>query len=320
MKNIYLLILAFVLSVGGTQAQNSITLEIDHRLGGAGFAFDTATDQDDYVFDLSRLQYYVSRIKIEHDGGTLTTIEDTWLLVDANGAGTFDLGIHDIEVVEGLRFTIGVGQDVNHNDPASWPTTHPLYPQNPSMHWGWASGYRFVCMEGHAGPSTPDNLFEIHALGDDNYNPTFITLDAAAMDGQITIPIIAEYSNSLIGIDVSSGLINHAIDGVSIPFLQNFNEEVFSAGVVNSLEENEFDGSMTISPNPSEGQASLQVNLPEGENYGVNIIDLSGRSVHTMPINTTNGSIDLPTLSSGLYIIELLQADKALTAQRWVVK
>ena len=36
------------------------------------------------------------------------------------------------------------------------------------MHWGWTSGYRFVCAEGTAGASF-NQTFELHGLGNTNY-------------------------------------------------------------------------------------------------------------------------------------------------------
>ncbi|MDA0973362.1 MAG: T9SS type A sorting domain-containing protein [Bacteroidetes bacterium] len=320
MKHVYLSLLLIAPSFGILQAQNSITLDIDHQLGSSEFAFFSETAQSNYMFELTRLQYYISDIAITHDGGTLTDIEDVWILVNANGTGQFELGDYAIDNVEAISFYVGVGPDVNHEDPASWPSDHALYPQNPSMHWGWASGYRFVCMEGNAGPSSPDNLFQIHALGDNNYFQTVVEIVASADAGSITIPLVAEYANSLNGIDVSSGVINHATNGESIPLLQNFSTEVFSAGVVSSVEEDEFEGELVVSPNPSEGAARLNLNIPPGEDYSLRIIDMHGRLVEVFGLNVTNGTIELPQLSSGLYLIELQQAGAPLTAIRWSVK
>lgn len=320
MKHLYSLILTLALSFGSLNAQNAVTLDIDHRLGGADFAFFQETEQSNYVFELDRLQYYISDISLTHDGGILTEIEDVWILVNSNGTGQFELGDWAIDNVEAISFYVGVGPDVNHEDPASWPLGHALYPQNPSMHWGWASGYRFVCMEGFAGPSSSDNLFEIHALGDQNYFETSLDLSVSASDGSLVIPVIAEYANSLNGIDVSSGVINHATTGVSIPLLQNFSTDVFSPGVVSSVEENDFNGKLIVSPNPSNGPATLMLELPVADEYTLEIIDLSGRSVNRISLNTTNGSIELPQLTAGVYIIELLQASTPLSSLRWVVK
>ena len=47
---------------------------------------------------------------------------------------------------------------------------------------------------------------------------------------------------------------------------------------------------------------------------------MHGRLVEVFGLNVTNGTIELPQLSSGLYLIELQQAGAPLTAIRWSVK
>ena len=65
--------------------------------------------------------------------------------------GNAFLGSHDITTLESVRFGVGRSEH-NHLDPSAYPGDHPLAPQLPSMHWGWASRYfhRFG-MEGWAG-------------------------------------------------------------------------------------------------------------------------------------------------------------------------
>ena len=77
-----------------------------------------------------------------------TAIPNKWVLVNASEATEVDLGSHDVTNVEAVHFHIGVDSSVNHSDPASYPMGHPLAPVFPSMHWGWAAGYRFVAIEG----------------------------------------------------------------------------------------------------------------------------------------------------------------------------
>lgn len=73
----------------------------------------------------------------------------------------------NVNKVEAITFSVGVEQAYNHLDPASFPPDDPLAPQNPEMHWGWVSGYRFAAVEGEAGPNL-DQHFEIHSIGDAN--------------------------------------------------------------------------------------------------------------------------------------------------------
>lgn len=320
MKHIYLSLFLIAMSFGSVQAQNEVSLDIQHMLGDQAFAFFQDAEQSSFIFELDRLQYYISDIAITHDGGTQTDIEDVWLLINSSSDDSHSLGSWDINEVESISFHIGVGPDVNNEDPAAWPQGHPLYPQNPSMHWGWASGYRFVAMEGMSGSTDTDQVFEIHALGNDYYYQTSVDVSAQASSGELTIPIVADYVQALNDMDLSGGTITHGSFGVAITLLQNFSTDVFTAGVVSSVEEYEFDGDLTVSPNPSEGAATLNLSIPTGEDYSLRIIDMNGRAVESMGLNVTTGTVELPELSSGLYLIELQQAGKPLTAIRWSVK
>jgi len=301
-------------------AQNPIQLNIDHKLGAESFTLNQDADQYAYIFDVSRLQYYISGIEITHDGGTVTALENTWLLVNANGTEDFDLGTLEITQVESISFYVGVGSDVNHDDPAAWPNGSSLAPQNPSMHWGWASGYRFVAMEGRAGPSGSDNLYEIHALGDNNYFQAQVTVNSSLVDGVVRIPLNADYVHALDGIDVSAGLINHSTSGVSVPLLQNFSTSVFTASVVSSVEQFDYAASMMVSPNPSTDQASLQLELPAGQGYSYNIVDVNGRLVAQDRITMNSGRLALPSIGTGIYLINLMQEGVTLNSMRWVVE
>ena len=104
-----------------------------------------------------------------HDGGQQTAIPEAYVLANGfvDGLHASRRGESGVNAVEDLMFNVGIDPDNNHADPASWPADHPLAPQVPSMHWGWAAGYRFVALEG----GTADANLEIHALGDDNHYP-----------------------------------------------------------------------------------------------------------------------------------------------------
>ena len=159
-----LLLLSF-----SVMAQNTVQLNINHKLGTDVFAMNTAAQNNmGNDFNVTRLQYYMAEISIVHDGGTETTITDLYALVDASSATTLDLGSHNINSIEGVNFHIGVDQGKNHADPASYNMGHPLAPKNPSMHWGWTSGYRFIAFEGKGGVNL-NQTFELHGLGDVNY-------------------------------------------------------------------------------------------------------------------------------------------------------
>ena len=104
-----------------------------------------------------------------HDTGKISQATGVYILANASQVLEVDLGSFDVTNVEAIKFSVGVNEPENHEDPTKWDSNHPLYPKSPSMHWGWASGYRFVALEGKTGDQL-NKTFEIHALGDDNYH------------------------------------------------------------------------------------------------------------------------------------------------------
>ena len=68
-------------------AQNNISLQINHKLGANDFEFNTESENDlGETFDVIRIEYYLSSIVVYHDGGSMTAIEDLYIL--ANGSET----------------------------------------------------------------------------------------------------------------------------------------------------------------------------------------------------------------------------------------
>ena len=109
MKNKFLLLLLAVLFSQGIFAQMNVSLHLHPKLGDQPFALNsTATAEMGYAFRVTRLQYYVSEIKLTHDGGQVTPVTDLYLLVTAQKDSIFDLGSFPVTTIEGIEFSIGV--------------------------------------------------------------------------------------------------------------------------------------------------------------------------------------------------------------------
>ncbi|MEC8459118.1 MAG: MbnP family protein, partial [Bacteroidota bacterium] len=166
------------------------------------------------------------------------------------------LGSLNLDSVSAVRFAIGVGPDVNNLDPSVYPISHPLAPKFPSMHWGWAAGYRFVCAEGFGGTSF-NQTFQLHGLGNSNYAmQTINTRGTTSGNDTLVIDIEADYSNLTKNISVASGTISHGETGDALEALKNLNNHVFQSAEGNTaLAFNEKDWTdLRIHPNPSNGE------------------------------------------------------------------
>ena len=147
------LMLAFTCSYG----QKEVHLQINQYIGNDPFAIgDEGTNDLGTKFSISRLDYYISSIKLHHDGGTTTNVGDKYILVSNGNTVDELLGEFNIGVLDSITFSVGVDPLYNHGDPTLWPANHPLAPKSPEMQWGWAAGYRFVACLLYTSPSPRD--------------------------------------------------------------------------------------------------------------------------------------------------------------------
>ena len=73
-----ILTLALLLTSSIGFAQTELVFNIQHKLNAYDFEInEPGMTNDSVVFTVSRLQYYVSEISVEHDGGQITAFPDT---------------------------------------------------------------------------------------------------------------------------------------------------------------------------------------------------------------------------------------------------
>ncbi|MDX5429389.1 MAG: T9SS type A sorting domain-containing protein [Bacteroidota bacterium] len=313
-------ILAFLLVISQlTIAQVDVFLNIEHKLGNQPFALQTpSTNNLGNNFNVTRLQYYISGLEIIHDGGTVTPVIDKYLLVNAKDSLNELLGNFNITSLEGIRFAIGVDAAKNHADPSSYPSTHPLAPKSPSMHWGWSAGYRFIAIEGKGGNSLA-YTYEIHGLDDANYFIQTIPTSGVQTANGIEIRIVADYTRVLEDINVSSGLVVHGSTGQAKTALKNFAWYVFSSsdgnvslGLGDDLSSQKF----SFSPNPVGSDRLVKLeNRPS--NCRIHLIDITGKAVE---VRSEGEIVDLGKLPSGVYILQIAGENQAPIQQKLILQ
>lgn len=325
MKFNFLLILFATILVQGLQAQMNVALHMHQKLNDQPFVLNsTATAPGDYAIRVSRMQYYISEVKLVHDGGQLTPVTDLHLLVTAQLDSIFELGNFNVTNIEGIEFSIGVDQAHNHLDPASYPADHPLAPKNPTMHWGWAAGYRFICFEGkssnNGGTSFPD-VFQIHTVDDTNYKPVFVPVTGIVEGDQISIHIDADYTKLLTDLNAQGGLISHAANGPSADIVVNMQNHVFTpSALVSGTVVPDVVGSFSISPNPASGSAIIRFEFPGFNQLALTVSDLSGRIVFEQQLDGAAQNLLLPVDQlAGMYIVTVRSGERIIAQEKLVV-
>ena len=313
-----------LLVVLAANAQTNVIFNIEHLLKDKGFRLNqAATTNTNTNFSVSRLQYYISNISIIHDGGTVTPATGVYILVDAVNDVIQDLGSYNVTTIEGIKFSIGVNQPVNNQDPTKWPSNHPLSPQVPSMHWGWQAGYRFVAMEGKEGANL-SNGFELHALGNNYYYDIQIPLSGQDIFGQQHITLKADYTRALENINIVGGKIVHGEETETIDLLRNFRDFVFTSqtgasNVLASVNNVLAPAALDMYPNPSNGTVSFDITDKSVNITSIQISDITGKVVENIAVNDFETAQTTLT-TQGVYIVSLMNGTNSLLTKKLVIQ
>lgn len=299
-------------------SQNTVKLNVNHQLGVLPFTLNAeAVNNLGHDFKLSRLEYYVSQFTVVHDGGMETSINSVYTLIDASQSTMIDLGSHNITSVEAIKFYVGVDSATNHLDPSSYNASHALAPKLPSMHWGWASGYRFVALEGQGG-SNFNQTMELHGLGNKNYYQAEILTTATAVNNEVVIDIYADYERALENISVSGGVFEHGDAREAATILSNFKDYVFNSfptSTVDFSEVNDF----SVFPNPTTGKTTIRLETTQDISYQVLITDMLGREVALIENIQNNQPIETNLEQSGLYFVQLVKNGQTVITKKLLV-
>lgn len=323
-KSTFLFLFFAALAVSAT-SQNEVMLHLAPRLGSAVFSLNAPFTHPSATYSLkyTRFEYYISEIKVTHDGGQITPCTGLHLLVRPALDSMYSLGqMPTVDNIEAITFSVGVEQAVNHLDPASYPADDPLAPQNPAMQWGWTAGYRFAAIEGDAGTNLAQH-FEVHALGDENYKTqTIVTVGDQVAPDMKMIHIVADYSQAVKSITLSSGLIVHGTTGAAVTLLNNFKNIVFKSalsGVNSPL----FSGAFAVTPNPVTlgSNAQVRYTLLPGNTYELTIADMAGKIIARQPLQPGQDQLlELAKMpSAGAYLVQLWQNARPVSVEKLIV-
>ncbi|MFT5823386.1 MAG: hypothetical protein ACI8ZM_004647 [Crocinitomix sp.] len=310
-----------LLFVASVNAQTEVELKINHKLGVEDFILDAVGTNDlGHEFKATRLEYYVTRITIVHDGGTETAVSDEVVALvrpEDEISTSIDLGSFDVTSIESVKFHIGVYEPINNDDPSLFDAVHPLAPKSPSMHWGWAAGYRFIAYEGFGGVDFSQN-FQLHGLGNSNYFEVESDVWVETVGDVLVMSLNGDYAAGLNEIDLTAGTISHGTTGAAKKVLENWRDIVFGLYTV-GVNEEIAELNWSIYPNPSNGDIVVNFENTTEINQ-VNIINPLGEIVQTSLVNDSK-QMELSIPDSGIYFVSVLNAKgETIATERLIIK
>lgn len=305
MKKIIFLTLLTIINYSIKGQNKGIVVEINHLYDGELLNLDsTYIVGNNIPIRFDRIEYYIHLNSLISNQNIATDLIDKYILVNAN-QNNYNIG--EIELLDddliSLNFNIGVEYNLNHADPSLQDSSHPLAPQLPSMHWGWAAGYRFVALEGMIDKnqdSVMETVFQYHPVDDSYYSDTITCNGIIENENNVTIFINANYDRLIENIGTDEGGVYHGIHEENGLLMDNFSRNnVFTVPENLNLKETLI--SNTVFPNPFSNTIQLNLN----ENSIVKVYNSIGILVDAYKLDKGQQQINTQTLLNGVYILSL---------------
>jgi hypothetical protein len=186
------------------------------------FQFNTDyTDDFGNVYQFTRAEFYVSGAHFKNHDHNIIGTSSEYLLVSP-AAMMYSLGtIHCDEAhLHEMAFNVGIDSLTNHSDPATFSGGHALEPQNPAMHWGWSTGYKFVVLEGMVDTDSDnvvDAVFQYHLGTDALLREAEVQVHTDIVDNTtVDFHLNVDYGAWFTGIDLSANLATHTTSNIQL--------------------------------------------------------------------------------------------------------
>lgn len=304
MNHLFTFLFALTLSTSMFAQTKEVIIKMNHLYNGAPFTLDSTYEVDAGVaVEFSRMEFYLHINSLVNAQDESIELDDSYILVNPE-QNNYSLGNHVISDINTLLFHIGVSPEVNHNDPALLENTHPLAPQQPSMHWGWAAGYRFIAAEGMVDKNQDgvlEAVIQYHAVSDDYYTPVSISEASIETESTITIYLDVNYDKMFENMNTSNAGVFHGAYPQNQSLIDNIaDNNVFTVTENLSIEE-EINHIGTIYPNPFKDVLTLELE----QSSKVHLYNTLGALIDIYELSSGQHQIETSQLSRGMYIVSI---------------
>jgi hypothetical protein len=292
-------------------SQKNIFLNIKPLFGNQAFALNqTFIGNDGVAVEIEHFNYYLADVKLFHDNGQQTNLlTDIWLLTPTQNS--LYLGYLAVNQIDSINFTIGVPKRYNTQagslaqDISTYPETHPLSFQTPSMYWGWSFGYMHMVIGGKADSNNdgvPNSYFELHNLGNNNQQSVTLPTIQTNTGNQIDLNLNCHVDRWLNQMPLASVGILHDETGLNQSIMQNVNtQDVFTLDAAAELQEQ---ATMLVTWKQSTSEITIQ-GVQNQFIAKYQVFSNTGQKVLDKQINAPAASVLLEQLQGGIYLINV---------------
>jgi hypothetical protein len=309
-----LLFFTFTLLGLSSFGQKNVFVSLSPKFAGADLQLGVDyTSINGVALNLDHFDYYLSDLHVIHDGGQDLDLSDTVFLVEPLNNVLY-LGFLNVTTIEQLNFAVGVPAVVNTSagaeaiDISIYPEGHPLSFQDPSMYWGWTSGYMHMIIGGLADSNTDgiaDALFELHNVGNNNYRHVQLpVIQTNTLTDVVTIALNCNVDYWIKDISIETVGSLHGSNGANMEVMKNVETEpVFTQPTTASAQEL-VEASGTIFA--SQGASDITINWSDINHISsFSVSDINGRVIQNGAAEGNKGSISFGELNSGVYFFHL---------------
>ena len=202
----------FIISCGDDNGEMvDVNVKFQMKVGDELLAHGTTYNINNTNVQFTNVAFYLGDMKFETSDGSVYESESRYHLIKPE---IYDFGFsipadkaEDKIILTNASFFVGVDADTNSESEEDFTEREvgdPLGQQNPSMHWGWSTGYRFMNIDGNADVDG-DGEFETqltYHLGRDEYLRAFtVALDLELDSNNNEFQIIFDMEAFLAGLD-----------------------------------------------------------------------------------------------------------------------
>jgi hypothetical protein len=165
----------------------SLALKFDNGVGNNDFLFNTTYNRSNgESFEISNLKYIISNVRLTDENGMefmYPELDNAFIVSEANGnnAGEIFINLENVQAANYTSITFGVGIDQERFTKGAERQGHLLdLAQEEGMMWSWASGYKFIRIDGtYSNANVNDQPLNIHmgSVGTSLDNYREVTLD-----------------------------------------------------------------------------------------------------------------------------------------------
>ena len=209
-----------------THSHGSVVLNTQFLVNDSTYHSDSIyVDDFAHNYKISFSNVYLSQLNFE-ESGVITPLPIQYILLKPE-ISNYDLGSVAHGHYHNLKFGLGIDSVTNHSDPNSYPLTSALYPQSPSMHWSWNSGYIFYKIEGSVdtdGDGSFETNFRFHIGTDGLRKDISVTIHDGIDAGKTNnISLKIDLGKFLKGIDLSVDNSTHTSNNMPLAVIVSNN-------------------------------------------------------------------------------------------------